>query len=60
MMFSEYESWVIKHCPEDTDVDGFVDYLAMIGATIMDNASKNSGKSVQDLIAFHFSEKNAS
>jgi hypothetical protein len=56
MKYSVFIKWVEEHTPADACEDDFKDYLAMVGAQILDAASKNTGKSIDELIDFHFSK----
>lgn len=56
MTYKEFMSWFAKHTPEGCDEDDFLDFLAMLGATVLESASGNTGKSVDDLINFVFTE----
>ncbi len=55
MTYVDFVEWFEKHTPTNAHDEDFKDYLAMLGASILDAASKNTGKSIDELIEFHFS-----
>ena len=50
MGYTEFCLWFEQHKPELTPDDDFKDFLAMLGANLLENASKNSGDSVGELV----------
>lgn len=55
MTYLNFVNWIETHTPVDANEDDFKDYLAMVGVQILDAASKNTGKTIDELIHFHFS-----
>jgi hypothetical protein len=56
MNYLEFVEWFDKSLPNGADEDSFMEFLAMLGANMLENASQNSGKSVEDLIKFAFTK----
>ena len=56
MTYVEFIEWFEKNLPSSADEDSFMEFLAMLGAHTLENASQNSGKSVDDLIKFLFTK----
>ena len=56
MGYEEFMEWFQKNLPNGAHEDDFLEFLAMFGAVALQNASKNSGKSIDDLIKFMFTK----
>jgi len=48
MSYSEFLLWIQTNTPDGTPSDDFIQYLAMIGATIIQRASENSNRTVSE------------
>jgi hypothetical protein len=46
----EFEEWVLKYCPEDLDIDDFVDFLAVGSIHLVEHVSKETKKPIRELI----------
>lgn len=47
----EYETWVLNHCPENQDIDDFVDVLAKSAIMIIEISAKHDKKPVKRVVA---------
>ena len=56
MSYEEFMEWFQKNLPDGADEDDFLEFLGMFGATTLQHASNNSGKSIDDLIKFMFTK----
>lgn len=56
MTYKDFLLWVNNNTPEGADPDDFLEFLGMMGAVMFEQASKNSGKTVHELVEFAFAE----
>lgn len=50
MLYSEFNSWLIRNKPDGVDDDDFRDFCALCGVLTIQNTLKNSDMTVSDLM----------
>ena len=56
MGYDDFNKWIDENCPDGTDRESFIEYLAMVAAVMLQSTMDNTGKSIDDLIDFSFGQ----
>ena len=57
MNYTDFLEWFEKNIPAGVDEDDFLELLAMMGATMLAQASTNTGKTIEQLTASFYGKQ---